>query len=220
MNLKWDERGLIVTVAQDWLTGETRMVAWMNAAALAATRETGLATFFSRSRGELWQKGQTSGNRLRVRAITADCDGDTLLLSVDPEGPSCHTGRPSCFFEPLDEPSGDPAPILLELESTIAARASSTADESYTRSLLDGGAPRIGAKLREEAAELADAIAGEPHERVIAESADVLFHLLVGLRSRGATLREVLHELALRAGTSGHAEKRARGHGGAGPQQV
>ena len=219
MNLRWDERGLIVAVAQDRLTGEVRMVAWMNEASLAATRETGLATFFSRSRGS-WQKGGTSGNRLRVRSITADCDGDTLLLSVDPEGPSCHTGRASCFFEALDHPSHDPAPILLELESTIAARASSTANESYTRSLLDGGAPQIGNKLREEATELADAIVGESDERVVAESADVLFHLLVGLRSRQVPLREVLHELARRVGTSGHAEKRSRGHGGAGPQQV
>jgi phosphoribosyl-ATP pyrophosphohydrolase/phosphoribosyl-AMP cyclohydrolase len=220
VNLQWDERGLIVAVAQDRLTGEVRMVAWMNEASLAATRETGFATFFSRSRGELWQKGATSGNRLRVLSVTADCDGDTLLLAVDPEGPSCHTGRSSCFFQPLDEASNGVPPILVDLESAIAARASSTASESYTRSLLDGGAPQIGAKLTEEAAELAAAIASESDERVIAESADVLFHLLVGLRSRQVALREVLHELARRVGTSGHAEKRSRGPGGGGPQQV
>ncbi|MBI3200950.1 MAG: bifunctional phosphoribosyl-AMP cyclohydrolase/phosphoribosyl-ATP diphosphatase HisIE [Myxococcales bacterium] len=220
MELRWDERGLIVTVAQDRFTGEVRMVAWMNQAALAATRESGFATFFSRSRGKLWQKGETSGHRLRVHAITADCDGDTLLLSVEPEGPSCHTGRPSCFFEAADGGAHDPSPVLLALEGVIAARASSSAEKSYTRSLLDGGAPKIGAKLREEAGELAEAIAAESAERVAAESADVLFHLLVALESRKVPLREVLRELALRAGTSGHAEKAARGRGGAGPQQV
>ncbi len=196
------------------------MVAWMSPEALAATRDSGFATFFSRSRGKLWQKGETSGNRLRVRAITADCDGDTLLISVEPEGPSCHTGRRSCFFQAPDESPQDPSPVLLALESVIAARASSSAERSYTRSLLDGGAPKIGGKLREEAEELADALAGESAERVAAESADVLFHLLVGLEARKVPLREVLRELARRAGTSGHAEKAARGLGGAGPQQV
>lgn len=215
MNVKWDERGLVVSVAQDRLTGEVRMVAWMNQAALEATRESGFATFFSRSRGELWQKGATSGNRLRVHAITPDCDGDTLILSVDPEGPSCHTGHTSCFFDPQD-----PAPYLVELERVIAERASSTAERSYTRSLLDGGAEKIGAKLGEEAAELARAIAAEDEARVAAEAADLLFHLLVGLRSRNVPLREVVAELARRAGTSGHAEKAARPPGGSGPQRV
>jgi phosphoribosyl-AMP cyclohydrolase / phosphoribosyl-ATP pyrophosphohydrolase len=220
VEVKWDERGLVVAVAQDRLTGEVRMVAWMNAAALAATAESGFATFFSRSRNELWQKGATSGNRLRVHAVTADCDGDSLLLSVDPEGPSCHTGRPSCFFETLSGQPHDPAPYLMELESVIAARASSTAERSYTRALLDGGADKIGAKLGEEAEELARAIAGEATERVVAEAADLLFHLLVGLRARQVPLREVVSELSQRAGTSGHAEKAARSSGGAGPQRV
>ena len=220
MELRWDERGLIVVVAQDHLTGEIRMVAWMNREALAATRECGFATFFSRSRGKLWQKGETSGNRLKVHGISADCDGDTLLLSVEPEGPSCHTGRASCFFQSPEGEPRDPAPTLLALQAVIAARASSSAEKSYTRALLDGGAPQIGAKLREEAAELAAAIAEESAERVAAESADVLFHLLVGLEARQVPFREVLRELARRAGTSGHAEKAARKNGGAGPQQV
>lgn len=220
MELRWDERGLIVVVAQDHLTGEIRMVAWMNREALAVTRECGFATFFSRSRGKLWQKGETSGNRLKVHGISADCDGDTLLLSVEPEGPSCHTGRASCFFQSPEGEPRDAAPTLLALQAVIAARASSSAEKSYTRALLDGGAPQIGAKLREEAAELAAAIAEESAERVAAESADVLFHLLVGLEARQVPFREVLRELARRAGTSGHAEKAARKNGGAGPQQV
>lgn len=214
MDVAWDERGWVVAVAQDRLSGEVRMVAWMDRDALEATRESGFATFWSRSRGELWQKGATSGNRLRVHAITRDCDGDALLLSVDPEGPTCHTGRQSCFFEPTD-----PAPYLVQLERVIAERASSTSERSYTRSLLEGGAAEIGKKLREEADELGRAVASEARERVAAEAADLLFHMLVGLRSREVSLHEVLAELARRAGVSGHAEKASRG-GGSGPQQV
>jgi phosphoribosyl-ATP pyrophosphohydrolase/phosphoribosyl-AMP cyclohydrolase len=220
VDIKWDERGLVTTVAQDRLTGEVRMVAWMNAEALARTRATGWATFFSRSRQEIWEKGATSGNRMRVAGMALDCDGDTLLLLVDPEGPSCHTGRKSCFFTGDDGETIDAVPTLGELEAVIAARASSTADQSYTRSLLDGGSPRIGEKLREEADELARAIASEAPERVSAEAADLLFHLLVGLRAREVPLREVLAELSRRSGRSGHAEKASRGSGGEGPRQV
>src|SRR5215510_12845403 len=104
--LAFDEKGLIVTVAQDRLTGQVRMVAWMNREAVERTLETGRATFFSRSRGRLWEKGETSGNALEVREVHADCDGDTLLLLVEPAGPSCHTGRPACFFRRLDASGG------------------------------------------------------------------------------------------------------------------
>jgi len=212
VNPKYDERGLIPAVAQDRLTGEVRMLAWMNADSLKATEESGWATFYSRSRGELWVKGETSGNRLRVARIVADCDADTLLLQVDPEGPSCHTGRETCFFR---EFSGDEldtrAPFLLELERVIAERERSSADASYTRSLLDGGPERIGAKLTEEAGELANALKEESDERVAAEAADLLFHLLVGLRARKIPLRNVVAELSGRSGVSGHAEKASRG---------
>jgi len=196
------------------------MVAWMNEASLAATRESGFATFYSRSRAELWQKGATSGHRLRVHALSVDCDGDTLLLAVDPEGPSCHTGRRSCFFSDLEGRASDPVPYLVELGSVIAERASSTGEKSYTRALLDGGSAKIGAKIVEEADELARAIAGESSARVAAEAADLLFHLLVGLESRGVPLREAVSELARRANRSGLAEKAARGAGGDGPEQV
>lgn len=214
MDLLFDDDGLIPAVAQDRLTGEVRMVAWMNAEALQATRESGWATFFSRSRNELWQKGATSGNRLRVERIVADCDGDTLLLLVDPEGPSCHTGHESCFFRPLDG-AGDaaPAPYLVELERVVALRASSAAEKSYTRSLLDGGPERIGGKLREESDELARAIESESDQRVAAEAADVLYHVVVALRARGIGLGAVAAELAARAGRSGHAEKASRRNG-------
>lgn len=191
------------------------MVAWMNEAALDQTLATGLATFFSRSRGKLWVKGETSGHRLRVAEVVADCDADTLLLLVDPEGASCHTGRPTCFFRRVSaggigEPTGAALPYLFELEATIAARAASTAEKSYTRSLLDGGAQKIGAKLTEEADELRRAIEAESDERVASEAADVLYHALVGLRLRGVPLRAVVEKLLARTTQSGHAEKAGR----------
>ncbi len=214
IELKWDAQGLIPAVAQDRRSGQVRMLAWMNREALEATLKTGWATFFSRSRQALWVKGESSGHKLRVCGISADCDADTLLLSVEAEGPSCHTGRESCFFSQID--GGQAAPqrtILGELERTILERSASTADRSYTKRLLDAGAGPIGEKLREEADELARAIDGEETERVVSEAADVMFHLLVGLRSRGLGLSEVAGELARRAGTSGLEEKAARDRG-------
>lgn len=214
--LVYDSASLITAVVQDRLTGQVRMVAWMNAEALRRTLATGRATFYSRSRQSLWEKGETSGNGLVVSSVHADCDGDTLLLLVDPEGPSCHTGRPACFFrrvaengEAVDQPR-EAAAFLWELEAEIANRASVAADKSYTKALLDGGARKIGDKLREEADELARAIDGESEDRVANEAADVMYHLLVGLKLRGVPLRRVIEVLAGRAGVSGLDEKKAR----------
>jgi len=216
--ITFDHQGLVTAIAQDRATGEVRMVAWMNEAALDQTLATGVATFFSRSRGKLWVKGETSGNRLRVAEVVADCDADTLLLLVEPEGVSCHTGRPTCFFrrvspEGIGEPSQAALPYLFELEATIAARAASTAEKSYTRSLLDGGPKKIGEKLIEEADELRRAIEGESDERVAGEAADLLYHALVGLRLRGVPLRAVVEALLARTAQSGHAEKAGRNVG-------
>lgn len=217
VSLKPDAQGLLPAIAQDRLTGQVRMVAWMNGEALARTLASGRATFYSRSRGTLWEKGESSGNGLVVHAVYADCDADTLLLVVDPEGPSCHTGRPSCFFRilgpdgALEEQPTEAVAFLERLEQEVAARVHSSAEKSYTRWLLDGGASRLGDKLREEAAELALAIAGESDERVANEAGDLLYHLLVALRSREVPLRRVLQILAARAGTSGHQEKAERG---------
>lgn len=213
--LKFDADGLITAVAQDRATGEVRMVAWMNAEALETTLATGLATFYSRSRQKLWVKGETSNHRLRVSSIVADCDGDTLLLLVDPEGPTCHTGRPNCFFRPVGKEGPADAerealPYLFELESVIKARQSSTSDESYTRALLDGGAPKVTAKISEEARELVDAVNGESDARVASEAADLIYHVLVSLRLRDVRLRDVIDTLLRRAATSGHAEKAGR----------
>jgi phosphoribosyl-AMP cyclohydrolase / phosphoribosyl-ATP pyrophosphohydrolase len=214
--LTFGEGGLIPAVVQDRLTGQVRMVAYMNRASIDATLRTGRATFWSRSRGELWEKGATSGNALHVASIHADCDADALLILADPEGPTCHTGSPSCFFRRLDgdglptDTGRSAATFLEDLEREIEARKQSTSAKSYTRHLLDGGAARIGEKIREEAGELAQAIAAESEERVANEAADVLYHVLVGLSSRGIGLREVIQVLAKRAGTSGHEEKAAR----------
>lgn len=214
-SLRFDDSGLLPAVAQDRLTGQVRMVAWMNQEALARTLETGKATFYSRSRKALWQKGESSGNVLHVREIVADCDADTLLLLCDPAGPSCHTERPGCFFRRLEggelrDERLDVGPFLERLEREIEDRRNSTSAKSYTKSLLEGGPSRIGEKLREEAAELSLAIESESDERVVSEAADLAFHLLVGLASRKVSLRRVLAELARRSGTSGHAEKASR----------
>ena len=241
MDLKFGEGELIPAIVQDRLTGQVRMLAYMTREALAQTQSTGRATFFSRSRGALWEKGEQSGNTLHVKAIRADCDADALLLLVDPAGPSCHTGQPSCFFQKLEEgdrtgraaadvddaptggesPRGSPArsseaaadaaPFLEELERMIAARRASSASKSYTRSLLDGGAEAIGGKLREEADELARAVAAETDARVVSEAADVIYHVMVALASRDVGLRAVLAALAERTAKGGHEEKAARG---------
>lgn len=208
--------GLIPAVVQDRLTGQVRMVAYMNAEALRRTLETRRATFFSRSRGALWEKGETSGNRLEVEAVMADCDGDALLVLVDPVGPTCHTGTPSCFFHEVGSDGGtraqpvDAASFLEVLERTIEARKGSSAAKSYTKQLLSSGA-LIGDKLREEAGELAEALAGEGDDRVAEEAADLVYHTLVGLASRGVPFREVLAVLARRHGQSGLVEKANRG---------
>jgi phosphoribosyl-ATP pyrophosphohydrolase/phosphoribosyl-AMP cyclohydrolase len=210
---------LIPVVAQDRISGEVRMVAFASREAVTMTLETGRATFWSRSRGELWEKGRTSGNTLEVDSVLVDCDADCLVYLVTPEGPTCHTGAPSCFFrhlaleggEPVvkDEPASAPT-LLMRLEAVLEERKRSTGEKSYTKSLYEGGAEKIGAKLREEADELARAVAGEDDGRVASEAADVLFHVMVALRSRGVPLEAVLRELDRRSGTSGHEEKRRR----------
>jgi len=214
--LRYNEQGLLPAIAQDRLTGEVRMLAWMDKTAVERTLETRKATFFSRSRGKSWVKGEESGNFLEVVEVKADCDGDTLLLLCDPAGPSCHTGAENCFFEPLSVdqsstlPSSPALPFLGCLENVIAARSTASADKSYTKSLLTAGAHKVGAKLREEADELAEAVANESDERVVSEAADLLFHMLVGLRLRQLNFRRVLSVLAGRFGVGGHDEKAAR----------
>lgn len=188
MEIAFDERGLVPVVIQDWTTGEVLTLAYANAEALERTRETGELHLWSRSRGELWHKGATSGNTQKVRALRVDCDGDALLALVEPAGPACHTGERTCFFTGELEP---PAPheALPGLERTLRDRAAERPEGSYTVTLLDDP-PLIGEKVREEAEEVARAAREETDDRVDNEAADVLYHLTVLLHSRGRSLAD------------------------------
>jgi phosphoribosyl-AMP cyclohydrolase / phosphoribosyl-ATP pyrophosphohydrolase len=184
----FDADGLVPCIVQDWRTGEVLTLAYMNAEALRRTRETGEVHFFSRSRQERWHKGGTSGNTQTVRAIRYDCDGDALLALVDPAGPACHTGERTCFHRGELEP-GAPFGVLAELERTIAARAQSRPEGSYTAALLSEPG-RAGAKVEEEAEEVVRAAREESEQRVAEEAADLLYHLAVLLRGRDLTLAD------------------------------
>jgi phosphoribosyl-ATP pyrophosphohydrolase/phosphoribosyl-AMP cyclohydrolase len=186
--------GLVPVVVQDRVSGDVLMVAWANAEALARTVETGLAHFWSRSRQALWLKGETSGHRLRVHALRADCDRDTLLAVVDPEGPACHEGTRTCFGDAAVTAAG----VLAELERVIAQRARQRPQGSYTAKLMDKGLDHALKKVGEEATELVLAAKGESDERVAEEAADLLFHTLVVLRQRGVALGDVLAVLERR----------------------
>ncbi len=213
--LKRDAAGLVTVVVQDRHTGLVRMVAHANDEALQATLDSGFAHFYSRSRKKLWKKGEESGHTLQVHEVWGDCDGDCLVYLVDPAGPSCHTGADTCFFQRVS-PQGElvegglAAPTFPRLERELSARRDAPAEKSYTRSLLDKGAPKIAEKIREEGGELADAVQSETDERVVSESGDVVYHMLVGLLFRKLSLRDVQAEIARRFGTSGHDEKAAR----------
>jgi phosphoribosyl-AMP cyclohydrolase / phosphoribosyl-ATP pyrophosphohydrolase len=186
--IAYDERGLVPCVIQDARTGEVLTLAYMNAEALARTRETGELHLWSRSRDELWRKGATSGNTQAVKEIRYDCDGDALLALVEPAGPACHTGERTCFHRGELEP---PAPheVLPGLERTIADRATNAPEGSYTAGLL-ADPPLVGEKVQEEAEEVARAARHESDERVAEEAADLLYHLAVLLRARGLRLAD------------------------------
>ena len=186
--LVYDERGLVPCVVQDWVTGEVLMLAYTNELALQRTRATGELHLWSRSREELWHKGATSGNTQAVRALRVDCDGDALLALVEPAGPACHTGERTCFHRGELDP-GAPYETLPALERTLSARARERPEGSYTVELLDDPG-RIGEKVMEEAEEVARAAREESDERVEEEAADLVYHLLVLLHSRGRSLSD------------------------------
>jgi phosphoribosyl-AMP cyclohydrolase / phosphoribosyl-ATP pyrophosphohydrolase len=186
--IAFDERGLVPCVVQDWRTGEVLTLAYMSAESLRLTRETGETHFFSRSRQELWHKGETSGNTQQVRAIRYDCDGDALLALVETAGPACHTGQRTCFHRGQLEPPAAHE-VLPGLERTIAQRADTRPDISYTATLLAD--PQLaGAKVQEEAEEVVRAAREESDERVAEEAADLIYHLAVLLRKRGLSLED------------------------------
>jgi phosphoribosyl-AMP cyclohydrolase / phosphoribosyl-ATP pyrophosphohydrolase len=179
-------------IVQDSRTGEVLTLAYVNDEALRRTRETGEMWFWSRSRQELWHKGETSGNVMRVKALRYDCDDDAYLALVEPAGPACHTGERTCFYR--GEMDVLPSEALPALERTVAERASASPEESYTARLL-ADPPTLGEKVEEEAEEVARAARSESDERVAAEAADVLYHLAVLLASRGLSLADAYEVL-------------------------
>ncbi len=184
----YDERGLAPCIVQDWSTGEVLTLAYVNAQALARTRETGELHLYSRSREELWHKGATSGNVQSVKALRLDCDGDAVLALVEPAGPACHTGERTCFHD--GELSAiAPSEVLPALERTVRERAERRPQGSYTVELLDDSS-LAGAKVMEEAEEVTRAAREESDERVDEEAADLIYHLLVLMRGRGRSLAD------------------------------
>lgn len=202
MEVEFDADGLVPCIAQDADSGEVLTLAYMNDESLKLTEQTGLIHYFSRSRQEIWKKGETSGNVQKVRQLRVDCDGDALLALVEPAGPACHTGKRTCFYRGLE--SGDtPEPVneeaLAELERTLAIRATERPEGSYTVELLDN--PGLAAeKVLEEAEEVTRAVREESDERVANEAADVLYHLTVLLKSRDVGLDQVMEVLNGRRG--------------------
>jgi phosphoribosyl-AMP cyclohydrolase / phosphoribosyl-ATP pyrophosphohydrolase len=209
----YDERGLVPCVVQDAERGTVLMLAWMNAEALQLTRQTGIVHFWSRSRQSLWKKGETSGNTLALVELRIDCDHDAVLVRAKPAGPTCHTGTTSCFFHKDDGTDDDgvpPVTIIEQLDRVLQARRDSSSEKSYTKSLLDAGMPKILAKIAEEHGELAAELPAGEDGKVIHETADLFFHVMVGLTARGIPIERVLDEFVRRFGTSGHTEKAAR----------
>jgi phosphoribosyl-ATP pyrophosphohydrolase/phosphoribosyl-AMP cyclohydrolase len=198
--VRFDENGLVPCVLQDASTGEVLTLAYMNSEALQRTLDTREVHFFSRSRQELWHKGETSGNVMRVQALRYDCDEDAVLALVDPAGPACHTGERTCFHRDLEgEVSLVSHEVLPELERTLRSRQDERPEGSYTVELLDDP-ELIGAKVQEEAEEVARAAREESDERVAEEAADVLYHLEVLMLSRGLSLADALKVLDGRRG--------------------
>jgi len=189
--------GLVPAIVQDVDNGAVLMMAYMNREALEQTLARNRAVFFSRSKQRLWEKGETTGHTLDVVDIALDCDNDTLLVTARPRGPACHNGTLTCFG---DEPRAAVTPIafLAKLEAVIAQRATEKPEASYTARLLDKGVQRVAQKVGEEGVELALAGAAQGDDKVIGESADLLFHMLVLLRARGVTLGQVVSELEKR----------------------
>lgn len=203
----FDEQGLVPVIVQDAETRDVLMLGYANEASLEATVATGRMTFWSRSRGTLWEKGATSGNTMYVVDLRLDCDADTVLARVSPAGPACHTGSKTCFepFEALADETTPPGAVLGQLWATIVSRAAERPAGSYTTTLLDDGVDACSRKVTEEATEVLlaakDHEAGTgPPDRVVEESADLLYHLLVLLAERGVGLEDVEAELSRRAG--------------------
>ena len=192
--LAFDAAGLTPVVVQDRKSGDVLMLGYANAEALSRTAETGLAHFWSRSRRALWRKGETSGHALRVREVRVDCDRDTLLMIVDPEGPACHTGTRTCFGDEATSVAG----VLAEVGRVIEERDRARPEGSYTARLLAKGSNEVLKKIGEEAVEVALAARSESDERLAEEAADLVYHLLVALGQRRVGFERVLETLRAR----------------------
>ena len=200
VEIAFDDSGLVPCVTQDWSTGEVLTLAYMNREALDRTLASGEVHFWSRSRNELWRKGETSGNTQRVRSLRYDCDADALLALVDPAGPACHTGERTCFYRTVGEDAVAPHEALPALGRTLAQRRDELPEGSYSAELFRAGVERIAAKVEEEAEETARAGREESDQRVREESADLLYHLGALLYARGLTYADALEELTGRMG--------------------
>jgi len=186
--LAWDKMdGLLPAAVQDRCSGRLLMLGYMNKDALAATLESGFVTFYSRSKQRLWQKGETSGNRLRLSAVHEDCDADSLLVLADPEGPTCHLGTSSCFGGEPDTPGW-----LAELSTIVSQRAQSDDASSYTRKLLEAGVARIAQKIGEEGVEVSLAAVSRDAAGCVEETADLLYHLAVLMEAKGFGWHDVI----------------------------
>ncbi len=198
-DLKWDGDGLVPAVVQDASNGEVLTLAYVSRESMARMQDLGETVFYSRSRQTLWHKGETSGNTQKVVSVTADCDRDSVLIRVIPRGPACHTGVNSCFFEPIEGyepiPPDSLGSILAELEQLVAQREAERPEGSYTARLFGEGCKRIMQKVGEEGVETAIAGVGGSREEFISEASDLLFHLLVALRERKVSTRELASEL-------------------------
>jgi len=200
--VQFNDQGLIPAIVQHARSGEVLMLGYMNEEALRRTVESGLVTFWSRSRQSFWQKGETSGNLLRLIELRQDCDGDALLVLAEPAGPTCHTGEPSCFHRRLDgEMTQERVPasgMLTELSDLIAQRAVERPEGSYVLKLLDGGVDRIGKKIGEEAAEVIIAAKNNSAPELTWELADLLFHSMLLLAQQGVPVEAIWAELRRR----------------------
>ena len=202
-DLKFDDRGLIPVVAQDYRTGEIRMVAYANEEAVKKTLETGYAHYYSRSRQKLWKKGETSGELQRVKEIRVDCDNDTLIYLIEQEkNRACHTGERNCFFRNIE---GEyvlkkplPFEVLPRLQEVLKDRIENLPEGSYTTKLVKKGFDRIVQKFGEESVEVLIALMNRDKEQVVYESADMLYHWLLALTYLGIDVKEVLEELSRR----------------------
>lgn len=212
LKIKWDDAGLVPAIVQDAQSKEVLMMAYMSKESLQLSVESGVTWFWSRSRNELWNKGATSGHTQRIVSMAYDCDGDTLLVKVEQKGPACHTGRYSCFFNPVEvsgntaasseaaAASADRFAALGQLESIIAERYAERPEGSYTSYLFDKGVDKILKKVGEEASEVIIASKNQDNDELRSEAGDLIFHLMVLLRERGLPLDDVISEINSRHG--------------------